>query len=233
MSDWAGLLPKSETQSLQFVIDNPACDGKGIIVGILDTGVDPAAEGLSVTSDGRPKVIDVVDCTGSGDVVMSELISANTDSNTLTLPASSGEPAKPLLLLNSDWTNPSGKYRYGVKRLWDFYSRTPKAALKASRQVQHEEQQRAIETRLQHALAVAQGSCPVDTAGGEVRGDVEDIKAKLALLKSLDSSIGTYIYTLYICIHVHDFPSLSLSPSLTPGTNFAVLSTTRRMCIGV
>lgn len=36
---WSGLLPKAETQAMKFVMENPAWDGKGVIVGILDTGV--------------------------------------------------------------------------------------------------------------------------------------------------------------------------------------------------
>ena len=68
---WGGLLPKTETQAWDFVKANPHYDGRGVVVGILDTGVDPAAAGLQQCPDGRPKVIDVVDCSGSGDVHMS------------------------------------------------------------------------------------------------------------------------------------------------------------------
>jgi hypothetical protein len=39
-SYWTGLLPKTETQAFKFVKENSLYDGRGIIVGILDTGVN-------------------------------------------------------------------------------------------------------------------------------------------------------------------------------------------------
>ncbi|MBN1349667.1 S8 family serine peptidase [candidate division KSB1 bacterium] len=59
------------TQSIgaaQFVKANPTYDGRGVVIFILDTGVDPAVSGLRKTSTGDTKVIDVRDFTGQGDV---------------------------------------------------------------------------------------------------------------------------------------------------------------------
>ena len=64
-----GVMPKQETEVLKFFAENGKnFNGNGVIVAILDGGCDPGAQGLMVTPEGKPKFIDVIDATGSGDV---------------------------------------------------------------------------------------------------------------------------------------------------------------------
>jgi tripeptidyl-peptidase-2 len=83
------------------VQEHPEADGRGVIIAILDTGVDPGAEGLQLTADGKPKILDILDCTGSGDVDTSKIVQADGEGVIL------GQFDTPLKV-NPDWKNPSG-----------------------------------------------------------------------------------------------------------------------------
>ena len=61
-----------------FLADHPTSDGRGVVIAVLDTGVDPSIPGLTRTPDGEVKVIDVQDFTGQGDI---ELHRVHTDAS--------------------------------------------------------------------------------------------------------------------------------------------------------
>ncbi|MFQ5806998.1 MAG: S8 family serine peptidase [Phycisphaerae bacterium] len=52
----------------EFLAANPNSDGRGVVIAIFDTGVDPSIPGLTRTPDGEVKVVDVQDFTGQGDI---------------------------------------------------------------------------------------------------------------------------------------------------------------------
>ncbi|KAF9621863.1 hypothetical protein IFM89_028451 [Coptis chinensis] len=61
----ASLMPKKEIVAGRFFFEsNPQFDGRGVIIAVFDSGVDPAADGLKLTSDGKPKILDVLDWQG-------------------------------------------------------------------------------------------------------------------------------------------------------------------------
>ncbi|MCP4594671.1 MAG: S8 family serine peptidase, partial [bacterium] len=51
-----------------FLGGHPNVDGRGVVIAVMDTGVDPSIPGLTRTSDGEVKVVDVQDFTGQGDI---------------------------------------------------------------------------------------------------------------------------------------------------------------------
>lgn len=56
-------LPVAETGAAGFAADHPSWDGRGVTVGILDTGVDASHPALRTTTDGKPKIQDWVTAT--------------------------------------------------------------------------------------------------------------------------------------------------------------------------
>ncbi len=61
-------LPLRQTGVEDFLNKYPEYDGRGTIILILDTGIDQGIDGLTRTSTGEVKVIDVQDFTGQGDI---------------------------------------------------------------------------------------------------------------------------------------------------------------------
>jgi len=63
-----GLMPLKSTGVDVFRVLHPTYDGRGVLIAILDSGVDPGVPGLIATSTGAPKVIELRDFSGEGRV---------------------------------------------------------------------------------------------------------------------------------------------------------------------
>jgi tripeptidyl-peptidase-2 len=62
------VLPVEEVGALTFRRAHPGWDGTGVVVGILDSGVDLGVSGLDRLPDGSRKILDARDFSGQGDV---------------------------------------------------------------------------------------------------------------------------------------------------------------------
>ena len=102
------LNPKRESGVPEFLRRFPTYDGRGTIMAVFDTGVDPTAAGLQRTTTGEAKVVDVIDTTGVGDVDLGPPVKARADG---TLAGLTGR----VLTLPAAVTNPTGEYRLGFK----------------------------------------------------------------------------------------------------------------------
>jgi len=68
MAYMLGLMPLKSTGVDVFRALHPTYDGRGVLIAILDSGVDPGVPGLIATSTGAPKVIELRDFSGEGRV---------------------------------------------------------------------------------------------------------------------------------------------------------------------
>ncbi|XP_037496438.1 tripeptidyl-peptidase 2-like [Jatropha curcas] len=121
----ASLMPKKEIGADRFIDAHPEFGGRGVVIAIFDSGVDPAAAGLQLTSDGKPKILDVIDCTGSGDIDTSKVVKADAD---CCIRGASGAA----LAVNSSWKNPSGEWHVGYKLVYEPFTATLTARLKVA-----------------------------------------------------------------------------------------------------
>jgi len=61
-----GLMPVSNIGADMFIGANPTYDGRGVVIAILDSGLDPALPGFDTTTTGEPKILDARDFSGEG-----------------------------------------------------------------------------------------------------------------------------------------------------------------------
>lgn len=72
----AGLMPRASTGVDAFLARNPTFDGRGVLIGILDSGLDPALPGFQRTTTGQPKILDLRDFSGEGRLELREVTPA-------------------------------------------------------------------------------------------------------------------------------------------------------------
>ena len=164
-----GILPKAETGATRLLEHQPTYDGRGTVVAIFDTGVDPGAAGLQVTSDGKPKIIDVVDGSGSGDVDTSTVRKAEKG----TIEGLSGRT----ITIPKDWKNPKGAWHVGVKRAYELYPEALVSRLKKKRRKKFDERHRQALVKVREAIETA------DAAESNNVDERKDLRKQLKVLE--------------------------------------------------
>jgi tripeptidyl-peptidase II len=144
-SPWTGLVPKSDTQADVFLSARPRCNGAGVVVAILDTGVDPGAIGMQRTPDGRPKVLDLVDATGAGDI--------DTSSRATTISPACVKGLSGRALHLGAWDNPSGEYKLGLAKGYTLFPKSLVKRLQRERKARWALQQRQAINALEVELS--------------------------------------------------------------------------------
>lgn len=189
----AGLLPKEDIGALRFLEEHSQYDGRGVVVAILDTGVDPGVAGLQVTSDGRPKIIDMVDGTGSGDVDTREVRKPRGD----TLEGLSGRQLK----LSKAWLKREREFHVGLKRGFDFFPRDLIDRLKKERREKFEAEQCTAEEQLRRQIAAWETEHPEPSAAEQ--SAQADLKVRLEQLTDAAKEFEDP-GPLYDCVVFHD-----------------------------
>lgn len=69
-----GLMPLASTGIPAFRRAHPAWDGRGVLIAILDGGIDPGQGGLGTTTTGDPKLLDLRDFSGEGRVALTPVV---------------------------------------------------------------------------------------------------------------------------------------------------------------
>ncbi len=65
-----GLMPLASTGVPEFRRAHPTYDGRGVLIAILDSGIDPGVLGLQATTTGERKVLDLREFSGEGEVAL-------------------------------------------------------------------------------------------------------------------------------------------------------------------
>ncbi|MFZ5624236.1 MAG: S8 family serine peptidase, partial [Gemmatimonadota bacterium] len=101
-----GWMPLRSTGVEAWRKAHPGWDGRGVLIGILDSGIDPGIPGLQLTTTGQPKILDLRDFSGEGRIGL-QAVSPKDDAITVHGHILSGMGRAVAL-------NPKGPYYAGV-----------------------------------------------------------------------------------------------------------------------
>ncbi len=186
-------MPKEETGVFRFLKEHPEADGRGTVVAIFDTGLDPGAVGLQTCPDGSPKVIDIVDGTGSGDVELKDPVKAEGGQ----LTGLTGRTLK----VSDKWKNPKGEYRLGMKLGYELFPSELVSVIKAEREEQFRRAQHKHRTELARKLAAFKDANP--KPDDAKKGEQKELEAQVELI---DEMLKSYSDPgpIYDCVVFHD-----------------------------
>ncbi len=188
-----GWMPREDTGADRFLREHPDYDGRGVIVAIFDTGVDPGAPGLQVTTQGKPKIIDLVDGSGSGDVDMKTVRRAEGG----VLEGLSGRK----LRVDPAWTNPTGEYRLGLKRAYELFPEELVERVVRKRREKWDAEQRAAVAAAKRVLREFDAAHPTPgEAERKIRAELETRLEELQKLQEKFEDPGP----VYDCVVFHD-----------------------------
>ncbi|MFF2845723.1 S8 family serine peptidase [Streptomyces sp. NPDC058001] len=97
--------PSFETGAVDFVQDNPKADGRGVTIGILDSGVDLGHPALQKTTTGERKIVDWVTATDP-------IVDSDATWRRMTNPVS----GPVFTYSNQTWKAPAGDYQVNIFR---------------------------------------------------------------------------------------------------------------------
>jgi len=192
-SSGSSLLPQAEIGALRFLEKHPEYDGRGVVIAVLDTGVDPGAAGLQTTPDGRPKIIDLIDGSGAGDVDTSTVVEL-TDGKLTGLSGRSLQP-------DPNWRNPSGKYHLGLKPGCDLFPEELLERMQQRKREVWEEHQRSLEALLQQSLI--NWRAVHDSPTDDQRLELAELQVRLEQLREIGASFEDPGPT-FDCVVFHD-----------------------------
>ncbi|MDA7916647.1 S8 family serine peptidase [Opitutaceae bacterium] len=193
----SALIPKREVGANTFIAENPTYDGRGVIVAVFDTGVDPAAAGMAVTTTGERKVLDMIDASGSGDVDTSTVVEIDEAGMLAGLTGLA-------LKMPDGITNPSGEFHVGMKPASELFPGAALRRLKNHVQSEWESElsllRRSADRDEDKALKAAEAKAAADRSREE-QNLIALHEAKIALEDNYANSGPGLVYD---CVVWHD-----------------------------